>query len=118
MLVRIVGWEPGAPVNLEVEHVADRIGIFRAVQTMDRRTAGIRLGCARAVELRFEPRHESGRSAGIWPRQAGRGHGPEAKFVDNLLPDLRILTVRSRECPLKHESGGPLPLAVARDAVF
>ncbi len=55
-VARIVGRQERGGVDLERQQVSDRVGVLRAVQTMQQRPAGIRRGCRRGVEARFEPR--------------------------------------------------------------
>ena len=83
----LVGRKKRFAVNLQRQQIADRVGVFGAVEAMEGRPAGVGLGGGRAVQLRFQVRRQR-----IIPRAIGPGHpdgrhGAGPKLADHFFPD-------------------------------
>ena len=117
----IIGREQRRRVDLQVEQVADRVGVLRAVQSMDGvAPARIRIASRRRVDPAREPRRKGlvGRFVGARPR--GRRHGPGPEFPDDLLPGFRLVGIVAGAGQvelLQREAGRERPVVVAADAV-
>ena len=112
---RVVGRQQGRGVDLQVEEVADDVGVLGPVQAVEDLGAGVQPG--RPVELRFQPVPERrvirlGRAA-----QAGRGHHAGPQLAHHLLPQLGVLADRGEIAPLERQVRGAVTVVVAGEAV-
>src|SRR5580698_4368067 len=64
----------------------NRIGIFGAVQTVERRAARVRMCCRCAVNGAFKSGDEGFDRSRIGSRKAWRGHHPGAELENHFLP--------------------------------
>ena len=83
--------EQRAPVDLEGQQIADRVGVFRPVQAMGGHTARFESPLRGAVELRFEPSSEPVVSLRVRPRPSAGGHHPAAQLHHHGFPHGRRL---------------------------
>ena len=79
---RIVGRQHRRDVHVDRQHVADRVGVLRAVQAVQHRTAGIGVRGRRPIELPLQPAdqlvrrwpdRDDGRAEAAWCRRAAAG---------------------------------------------
>ena len=85
----VVGRQQRRHVDVEIEDVANDVGVFRPIQAMQAGRRGVRGG--RPVKLALEPGDEAGVGGLVGtPCACGRHHaGPQ--LADDALPDLRVL---------------------------
>ena len=104
-------------VDLQIEQVADRVGVLQPVEAMDGRPAGIRPLGRGAVEGGLQPRRERAVGLGGGPRAARRRHGLRPQLAEDLLPDLRVRADALRVDAVEGQVARPQTPVVARDAV-
>ena len=105
-VARVVGRKKRRDVDVEIEQVADRVLVFRAVQPVERLgPARIRIQPGAAIELAFEPRQERVVAASIGTRHAGRRHETGAHLPHDAFPRLRVgaHVGRDRACRTRPE---------------
>ena len=103
---RIVRRQQRRDVDLQIQQVADRVGVFGPVQTMQHDRAGIG-GCAaalRSISASSQSRSPS-YSAKRRPRHARRRHHAGAQFADHLFPHFRVIADGREIHFLKREIG-------------
>ena len=117
-VARVVRRQQSRGVDLEPQEVADRVGVLRAIQAVERGPpAGVGLRGRCRIELRFEVGDQAvvGCLVGPGPRR-GR-HRPRAQLARHLLPRSRVAADRRDVGRVEREVGDAQPLVVAGDAV-
>ncbi len=95
-LTRSVGRQQDVHVDVEREQVADRVGVFGAVQPMQRRCDEGRVGIDGLVEPLLELRREAIEGRALRATSAARRHHAGADLLDDLLPRLGVRSRRAR----------------------
>ena len=86
----VVWWQQRADIDVEREEIAHRVRVFRSIETMERRRAGIGMAHRRSIERGFERDGERlTRRCRRLRRVLGRHH-PGAQLADDFLPCLRV----------------------------
>ena len=104
-VARIVRRKEIGRVNLERNQVANRVGVFGAVQTVKARRGQMNLRTA--IDLVLHPLDERCQLLGGWPPGARRRHQARADFPEDILPDLRVIP-KSCEVEFVQEESGLL----------
>jgi hypothetical protein len=86
---RIVGGQEFGGIHFEPENVANRVCIFRAIQTMQARCRQV--GDSAAIQLILHPRDQPVEHGGLRPRHFRRRHHARAQFPDDLFAYLRLV---------------------------
>ena len=83
---RVVGRQEGGDIGIEGQQIADGVGVFGAVQTMN--AGASRVGPERGglIEGRLEAGRETILERPVGPGQAGRGHRPASELANDLFP--------------------------------
>jgi hypothetical protein len=90
VLIGLVGHRQRATIHPEPEQVTNRVGVFSAVETMDRDSAGIRMRGAECVEVVFDQRRQRVVGHLVGARPSGRRHLARAQLARDSLPLLGI----------------------------
>ena len=114
---RVIRREQRRHIDVEIEEVAHRAAIFRAVQAMDRRAARVRIVERNLVQGGLEPRHDRLGLGVRRSRPVGRRHAAGAELPEHLLPHGRILADVTDIPALQAQPGGLQPVVVAGQAV-
>ena len=115
----VVAGQERLHVDVEREKVANRIVVFRAIETMDgANPAGIRVGFPRAIDLAFERTRHGAIRRRIRTRTSRRRHRTGAQLRDDFFPHLGIGARRREVQAIEIEPGGVELLVVAGDAVL
>src|SRR5216684_9376599 len=105
-------------VEIEREQIANRVVVFRAVETLDRvAPARVRAGRPGAVDFVFERGCDTTIGGRIGARTSGRRHRAGPKLLDHPLPHLRVGAWLRDVRAVESKSGGTEFLVVARDAI-
>jgi hypothetical protein len=84
----LIGRKQRGDVDIQREEVAQRVAVFRAVETMEDSAAGIGAsGCSR-VDRRLEIRRETRQRRLVGTRHADRRHHPATNLADDFFPNL------------------------------
>ena len=83
---RVVAGQKLLRVDVQREQIADGVRVFRAVQPVQRRPAGIRRACGEPIELGLEVRDELLLLLLVRPRFARRRHHARPELAHDLLP--------------------------------
>ena len=102
-------------IDLEIEELADRVRVLRAVEAVQDLRAREHLGGP--VDLRLQPVAKRRVLGGGRPAYAGRRHHSGPQLADHLFPQLRMVTDRGQIHALQGEIRGSGPVVVAGDAV-
>ncbi len=86
---RIVRRQQRCDVHVEVEQIANGVGVFAAIQSAQCGAAGIQR-CG-TVELGFEPGAERAVGCGFRTRLVLWRHGPRRELAQHALPHVRVL---------------------------
>ena len=105
-------------VDVEVEQVANRVGILRAIQPMQDRRAGIRMRGGLGVEGGFERRLHGVVRRFVWPADPLRRHGSRLQFTNDFLPELRVRPRLGSIEAFEREPARLQTLAVTTNAVL
>ena len=111
------GGSRGRDVDFQIEQVAHRAAVLRAVEAMDRRPAGIRIVQRNPIQRRLQPRHDRLGLGVSRPRPAGRRHAAGAELAQHLLPYGRIRRDVADVPSLQAQAGGLEPVVVATQAI-
>ncbi len=115
---RLIPGEQRLDIEVEREQVANRVVVFRAIETMDRvDPAWIRAGRRRPVDRGFEPARYGASRGRIGPRRSGRRHRAGTKLGNDPLPLLRVGDWLGEVQAVERKSGGMEFLVMAPDAV-
>jgi hypothetical protein len=114
---RVVRGKQRRRIDLEVEQVADGVGVLGAIEPMDERAAGIRPCTGGGIQTAFEPGDKRLFRLSRRRRHAGRRHHAGPELPDDLLPDLGVLLRTAGVEPLQHELAGTCAAVVAGDTV-
>ena len=110
-----------AGIDLEIEQVADRVGVFGAVEAMEPRRRRVRRGGP--VELVLEPRRHRLVHGRFGPARAGRRHHARAQLAHDQLERLRMaadvvqIDRIERQFPRRIHPGGLGAFAMAAHAI-
>src|SRR5262249_32887556 len=69
------------------QQIANRVGVFRPVEAMERGTSGVGLGVDQAIAFTLDCTDESLISGLIGSRRAGRRHLASAQLAQHLFPN-------------------------------
>ena len=114
---RVVGRQQCRNVDVEIEQVAHRTAVFRAIEAVNGRPAWIRIVERNAIQRRFQPRHDRPGLRVSRAGPVGRRHAAGAELAQHLFPYRRILTDVADVPPLQAQTGGPARIVVAGQAV-
>ncbi len=112
----IVGRQEFGGVHLEPQHVADRIGIFGAVEAVHPGRSEIGEGAA--VQFLFHIADHGFHYRPIRTPHAGRRHHSSAQLAHHHLPDLGVLAHLGDVELIEHQSSSFQALIVANDAIL
>ena len=87
----VVARQQFGDVDVQRQQIADRVGVFGAIQPVQRRAPGIHVAGRRAVERRLQPGRQPLQRVLIGTRHARRRHGPAMNFADHFFPHLGAL---------------------------
>jgi hypothetical protein len=87
---RIVGRQQCGRIDVERQQVANRVGVFGAIEPMDERAARIGRLRRHTIEPRLQRGYESFADVCSGRRHPGRRHHPRTHFLDDLFPQLGI----------------------------
>ena len=90
-VARVVARQQRRGVDRQIEQVADGVGVFGAVQAMQRRCARIRARRRPRDRARLPRRRQGVERGAVRPRRAARRHHARAHLAHDLLPYLRLL---------------------------
>ena len=102
---------------MEIEQIADGVGVLAAVQPVQNRRAGIRVSARLGIEPRFERGLQALVGRLVRPLRPLRRHGARLQLADDFLPDFGM---RSSLCGVEafeREAPGFEALVMAGDAV-
>ena len=85
-----VGRQVGGDVDVEVQQVLHRRGVLRAVQALERTTAGVRVERGQRVDARLERGRQLVEHGGVGPLRARGRHHAGAQLADHLLGDVDV----------------------------
>ncbi len=105
-------------LDLDIEQIANRVGVFGAVEAADERPARIRVSGRRAIELGLQPRGQGVISGLVRSRHARRRHRPRAQFADDALPHVTVVGDAREVHPVERQVGGFRAVVVTRDTVL
>ncbi len=103
----IIGRQHLRHVDLDRQQIADDVGVFRAVEAMERRMSGIGLDLRHPIALGLDRLDQGLVGRCVGPRHAGRRHLAAAQLAQQLLPngalvveigEIQRLQVQSRPC--------------------
>ena len=116
--IGIVGGQQLPRVDLEAEQGTDGVRVFRAVESVDRRSSP-RVGALgrRAVERGLQPGDQGGAGTAIRPGAAAWRHRVCAKLADDHFPHLGFRGDVRQVDRVERQPGRSEPLVVARDAI-
>jgi hypothetical protein len=118
---RVVRRQQRGDVDVEREEIANRVRVFRAVQTMEDWTAGTRVQSGSAIELGFNRRRQRTIRRLVGLRRAGRRHRARPQLAHDALPDRGVLGDGGHVDIVEEDAGGgrrcPGALIVAARAV-
>ncbi len=86
-----VGRQQGADIDVDAEQIAHRVGVFGAIQPLERSAAGVRPQRGRAIEPILERGRERGEGLFIGTFRTGGRHHAGAQLADHLLDDIRMI---------------------------
>ena len=118
MLVGLVRYQQRLAIDFQVQQVPDSVGVFRAVQPMDRHMSRIRLCDDRRIQGPLQVSGDGIIGGFVGPRRARRRHLVRAEFGNDFFPDLGIAADMLEIQLVDHEAGGLARLVVASDAVL
>jgi hypothetical protein len=99
----IVGRQELARIDLEREQVANRVGVLRAVQSMQTRRRQVRGGGP--IELALHPRNHRLQRGGFGAARVGRRHQPRSHLADDRLGHVYVIA-QVREIELIEQQVG------------
>ena len=108
----IIGRQEPRDVDLHIQQIANRVGVFSPVQAMDERLAGIGMDGRGAIELRLEPGGQA-LDARLVPADAWRGHRASAQLANDFFPEFTVGCNGRKVLALEHQPGGFQTGAVA-----
>lgn len=116
-VVGFVGQQQRGRVDVQRQHVAHRVRVLGAIQTMRAHVRHLRMRLRRAIERRRDRCDDVARLGGVGTRSTRGRHLSAANLVEHLLPQLRVagdIGGRARE----RESRGAGAVVVAGHAVL
>ena len=117
-LARIVRRQQRRRVDVEMEQIANRVGVLRPVHPMQKMTARIRRERRCAIELRLEARGKAVQRRSLGARHAGWRHQPCANLPHDLLEDIGMIAGLRRIKSGKTQIARQRPRVVTGDAVL
>ena len=116
---RLVSRQQRPHVQVEREQVANRVVVFRAIQTVDRiDPAWIRTDRPRPVDVGLQPARQREIGGGIGPRPPRWRHRARPKLRNHALPHLRVGTWLRRIEIVERKTSGTQCLVMAGDTVL
>ena len=116
---RVIPGEQRLHIELEREQVANRVVVFRAIETVDgARLAWIRIGRPRAIDFHLHPARHGVIGGHIGPRPPGRRHRAGPKLRDHALPGVGVAGRVADIQTVEGKPAGTKFLVMARDAVL
>ncbi len=82
-VAHVVGRQERRNVHREIQQIADGVGVFGAIQAVQRGPAGVRTDCRRAIDTRFERGGERFHRRRARPRHSGRRHQAGAELANH-----------------------------------
>ena len=92
-VARIIHRQHRAGLNIHRQQIADRIAVLGAVEPVDCRPPGVRIGGRVAVEGLFERCRKLRRNRRLGAGKSGRRHFAPAQFVKHLFPRHEAVTL-------------------------
>ena len=86
-MAQIVGGQQLRRIDLQAQQIANRIGVFRAIQTMQRRSARVRVQSRVAVQRILQRGRKGRERGGGRARRARRGHHSRAHLANHFFGD-------------------------------
>ena len=115
---RIVRRQHERRIDFDLQQIANGVGVFRPIETMQHRPARIR-GLRRcAIEFALEPPGKRVERRRRGTRRAGRRHEACAKLPRDLFPCLDVRGGRGNRRGIQHEIAGLQASVVTGDAVL
>ena len=116
-MVHFVDREQRFPVDVDRKQVPNCIGVFGAIETMNRRPARVRFGGGRTVEFGFQVSDQEVIAGRVWPGFACRRHRARPKLVHYFFPHRRVFAGFLEIHFVEHQPRCRRLLVVARDAI-
>ena len=105
-------------VQVQVEQIAHGIGVFAAVEAVQRHLTGINATGRGFVDAAFQPAHQLGHLRFGRARLTGRRHEAPTGAIEDLFPDLGIGRNGVGAHRVEGQAAGPIVGVVAVDAVL
>ena len=117
-IARLVARQQGRGVDVDVQQVAHRVGVFLAVEAMQAHVTRVGVALGRGVEAGLHPRHEGAGQLLFGHLVAAGRHLLAAQLADDLFHDLRVLRDLALGHGVEGHAAGPVFGVMALRAVF
>jgi len=114
---RAVGGQERRDVDVEEQEVPNRVGVFGAIQAMERRRREVRVRRQRLVESGFQRRREAVQNCAVGTRRAGRRHQAGFQLEHHLFERLGAAGNIVEADRIERQPAGLQAIVVTGDAV-
>ncbi len=114
-MAHVVGGQKARDIHIDLKQIANGVGVFGAIEAVERGVARIGMERGFAIDGRFERRREGIHHGGLGTRHTRRRHETDAHLLDHLLGQVAVLgDVNEIEFRQRHAAGlGLVVMAIA-----
>ena len=105
---RIVPRQQRHGIDAQIEQVADGVGVFLSIQTMQTNATGIGIGLRRPIQVVFHPGNEAPQRLQVGLGLAGRRHQSAPQLSHRLLHGLGVLGNLLFQHGVERDTAGPI----------
>jgi hypothetical protein len=115
---RVVGRQHRRHLDREMQQIANGVGILGAIEPVQSRSTGIRIGAVGRVEGMLEPGDDFSLLACVRPRRTRRRHESALELANRRFPDFGLVRQRLMAQVVERKSTGKIDTVVTLDAIL